>query len=99
MDELIKAVGVLLVECGDSGRIIDAGTDYEGDPLRQKAETVAALLPRMADRQKADQAAVLLLAAGSKLRMDGSAEATAAWDAAERQALALLGVVPLTPAA
>lgn len=99
MNEFLAAVAKLLVGCGESAsrlRHVDGDMSY-GDHLAEAAEVVAGLLPKAMDRTAADKAAVLLLSVGGKVAVDGAYLDD--WNAAEKQALQLLGVVPLTTAA
>ena len=98
MDEFVRAVGDLLVECCDSARWMDIEGDNCGRDLRTRAAAVANALPAVTGRPKADQAALLLLAAGGKLAGERSQGTIRCWLDAERQALQLLGVAPLTKA-
>lgn len=95
MDDLTKSIGKLLFECGVA---------YErlGDPgnLSPLCEEIAGRLHHLAGRSNAEQAALLLLAAGGKLWGE-AAELTAGceqWLDAEKRAMQLLGVVPLAKA-
>lgn len=100
MNEFLAAVARLLIECGESAsrlRQVDGDLSY-GDQLAEAATRVADLMPAaLAARPDVDKAAVLLLRAGSLMRGDSGFDAE--WDAAEKQAMQLLGVVPLTTAA
>jgi hypothetical protein len=106
MNEFLKAVGSLLIECGASAQWMDRELDNAGDALREKAAVVVDLLPALTGRPIADQAAVNLMVAGNRLIEEGMADQDFcfadsnrdAWRAAERQAMAALGIVPLEPA-
>lgn len=101
MDEFVKAVGQLLLRCGEASQMI--GEKPGNCHLWNDAQAVKDLLPNIlpdpADRPDAESAALLLLAAGNRLRggMNEGGD-TREWDQAQAKALDLLGIVPLTPA-
>lgn len=98
MQEFLAAVAKLLIECGESvAKLRDVDAEC-ADALNQVARKVAELMPAaLVARPDADRAAVLLLSAGSKVV--SNSDYMDDWFAAEKQAMQLLGIVPLATAA
>lgn len=98
MDKFLAAVARLLIQAGECAAVVSDEYEPSAVALLEAADKVAEMLPAaLAARPDVDKAAILLLRAGSLMRGDSGLDTE--WDAAEKQAMQLLGVVPLTPAA